>query len=121
NWIAYLRACEGEIWLVSDSFLCHLFRTSILHRAALAISIVPGKSPFQQVRGVTTSLQRPRKVVAKAVPVNWMGTVFNNDTSALPGCETLGDNNVYVVLAIIDNGDHRHDPVDIAAHLNNPS
>ena len=96
-----MRACEGEIWLVSDSFLCHLFRTSILHRAALAISIVPGKSLFQQVRGMTASRQRPLKVIAKPVPVNWMGTFFNYGTGALPGCETaqisqahLGDDNV---------------------------
>src|SRR5271157_5499261 len=31
----------------TDSFLCPLFRTSILHRAVLAKGIVPGKSLFQ--------------------------------------------------------------------------
>jgi hypothetical protein len=91
--------------LGSNSFLCPRFRTSILHRAVLAKDIVPGKSLFQQVRGMTTSLQRPLKVVAKPVPVNWMSKVFDNHTGALPGCETaqisqahLGDNDVYVVL-----------------------
>src|SRR5260221_2906336 len=98
-----------------------MFRTSILHRAALVKGIVPGKSLFQQVRGVAASLQRPLKVVAKTVPVNWMGTVFNNSTGALPGCETaqiseahLGDDKVYVMLVMIDMGDHRYDAADIA-------
>src|SRR5580693_3934961 len=111
---------KARPWLVSDRLVGHLFRTSILHRAALAIGIVPGKSLFQQVRGVTTSLQRTRKVVPKPVPVNWMGTVFNNRAGALPRCETaqisqahLSDNKVYVVLVVIDMADHRHDAADI--------
>jgi xylulose-5-phosphate/fructose-6-phosphate phosphoketolase len=79
-----VKASALGSWLERDSFLYPLFRTSILHRAALSKGIVPGKSLFQQVRRLTTSLQRPLKVVAKAVPVNWMGTVVNNGVGALP-------------------------------------
>jgi len=92
---------------VIDSFACPLFQTGILHRAALAVGIVPGKRFFQQVWGVTTSLQRPLEVVAKPVPVTWMGTVFDNESGPLPRCETaqisqthFGDNNIYVVLIL---------------------